>query len=176
MITFKSTPLLFLEDSFTTLAEIGFNAVKKDKEQVLREIKSYASQGAKCTLAMDGGQIIGYIIYAPLSTFLSAEKFLALSETFKKERVKKIQTACHVHVLKSYWKTGVQLSLSREMAKEMLKEGTTHLFLAAYATDELATYSLSRPGSKILEGFVDENNRQIGLRDLSEFLVGTGGK
>ena len=171
MTVYSAHPLSALDHG--VLSEIAFDAVGKDTASALMELKSYAVQGANCIVAEDDSGIVGYIVYGPLSIFVDLSKTGDLVKRLVSEGVGKVNTACHVHVRRAYWKTGTQLAMSRAMAENMVSNGVSHLLLYGYATDQLAQYSLSQPGSRELPGVYDLAGRQVGVRDLRAYLAGT---
>lgn len=173
MITFTKSKLIATPELYQTFAEIAEEAVAKPRDECLAELQRYALRGVDCTVVYDGDELIGYILHGPIEKFLLIVKHIPLVLKLRSIGVVNPQTACHVHLRRAYWKTGTQLQMSREMAKSMLADGTSHLLLYGYATDQLAEYSLSQPGSVALPGMLDYNGRQVGLRDLAVYLEGT---
>jgi hypothetical protein len=47
------------------------------------------------------------------------------------------------------------------------------MLLYGYPSDAMNAYSMQQPGSEVLEGFVDFNGRQVGIRNLTVYLAGT---
>lgn len=173
MITFKMNPLLALKDQYPALAEVAEDAVGRTSEVITAELEMYARRGLNCVTMYEDEVLIGYVLYGAVEKFLTWTKELPLLMKIRALGITEINTVCHVHIRKAYWKTGHQKQLSREFTKYMLAEGTTHLLLWGYATDQLAVYSTKQPGSQVLEGLLDPNGRIVGVRDLAVYLAET---
>jgi hypothetical protein len=173
VIAFTRHSLLSLKDMFPALADIADDAVGKDPADTLRELDAYALRGASCILARDNETLIGYVLYGLADKFIAPARQIPIVMRLREEGIQGAHTACHVHLRKAYWKTGTQLAMSRAMAQAMLDEGADHLLLYGYATDQLAAYSLKQPGGRALDGLVDRNGRQVGVRNLAAYLAAT---
>lgn len=173
MISCINQSLLAARPLFAQMVVIAADAVGKDPDLTLSELEAYALRGASCILARDGDMLIGYLIHGPAEKFLSWVRNMPLLIRLRAEGLAGTHTACHVHLRKAYWKTGTQLAMSRAMAQAMLDQSVSHLLLYGYATDQLASYALSQPGGRVLQGIVDVNGRKAGVRDLAVYLEGT---
>lgn len=173
MITFKMNPLLALKDQYPALVEVAEDAVGRTPDVITAELEMYARRGLNCVTMYEDEVLIGYVLYGAVEKFISWPTQLNLLMKLRSMGIQNINTVCHVHIRKAYWKTGHQKQLSREFTKYMLAEGTTHLLLWGYATDQLAEYSIKQPGSQVLEGLLDPNGRIVGVRDLATYLAET---
>ena len=173
MITFTYYRLLMLQDLFPDLVDIARDAVGKDPDLTLSELRAYSLRGVSCTLAYDGETLVGYVLHGSADKFIAWANQLPLLMRLRAEGLHPIHTACHVHLRRAHWKTGTQLAMSRAMAQAILDEGVDYLLLYGYATDQLAAYSLKQPGGRALEGLLDRNGRQVGVRHLPTYLDAT---
>jgi hypothetical protein len=173
MITTQNHKLRDLEPMFSAMADIGFDAVGKSRESTLEELAYFAPRGMGCVTIHDEGELIGYTLYGPVRLFINPLKNVQTFLRLREEGIHEIYTACHVHIRRSYWKTGTQKIMSRAFAQAILDEGVDYLLLTDYATDQLAEYSMRQPGSRALSGIVDRNGRPVGVRDLAVYLVET---
>jgi GNAT superfamily N-acetyltransferase len=173
MITTQNHKLIDLKAMFSNMADIGFEAVGKSREATLEQLAYFAPRGMGCVTVYDAGELIGYTLYGPVRLFLDPLKNVRTFLRLREEGIRDTYTACHVHLRKAYWKTGTQKQMSQAMARAILDEGASYLLLSDYATDQLAAYSLKQPGSRALDGVLDSNGWQVGVRNLAAYLAAT---
>jgi len=173
MITFTKAKLHSMPDLFQTFAEIAEEAVAKPRHECLAELSRYALRGVDCVVAYDDVDVVGYALYGPAGKFISWPMHMPLLVELAKRGRKNVYMGSHFHLRKSYWGKGVQLKIMREYSQDILDHGGKDYLIWGSLTDELAAYSNSKPGTEIMDGFVDLNGRQIGLRDIAAYLEGT---
>lgn len=170
MITYSHHRLIDVEDHFNEMSEIAFKSVDLEVGYALDQIKMFSRRGCDCVLAFDGDRLIGYVIHGEAGKLFDWSRHLHIKIALAKVGIKRVDMACHIHLLKEYWGNGTSTQLFVEYSKGMLRNGAEYTLLWGYATDQLTSYSLSRVGSRVLDGVVDTNGRQVGVRDIRVFI------
>jgi hypothetical protein len=170
-ITYEHHNLSMIPQHHETLIKIADEYGIHDHETNVRMIAVHATRGTKCVIAKDGDEVVGVAMYGPSERFIAwVGENLPIKLKLAKMGIKDVQCASFIYSKKDLLTTGISSRLVYEYCKAMLQSGATHTMLWGYATDELASFSLSRPGNIVLEGMKDPSGRQVGVRDLKVFV------
>lgn len=170
MITFEHGSLKDYKHLFDEFIKLARLSVGMDEEKTARQLDYYTNSGCDVILVKDEDKLIGYTIHGEVGQLIRWVDHPRLKIAIVKAGGKNVHMSCHIHILKEYWKKGLSTKLFCEYSKAMLAKGSDYALQWGYLTDELASYSLSRKGTKLLEGFLDHNGRQVGIRSHTEFL------
>lgn len=169
MITFEHHVLTKVPEMHKTFVKIADEYGIHDHERNINQVASYSRRGVNCVVAKDGEDVVGVSFYGQADKFIDWTKQLPLKLHLSKRDIKAVGCATFIYARKDLLKSGVTANLLAEFCQGMLDMGLTHTMLWGYATDELASFSFTRPGSEKLEGFRDLSGRQVGIRDLKVF-------